>query len=183
MVATGLVMWNISRKKRKNAQGNPPFSHRLVESLNIAVIPGLFIAIASYLTCSRLIPAEMAGRVELERQIFFAVWVLCLVHAMVRTTKSRAWIEQFVAAGTLFVLLPMINAITGGAHLLSSMRHGLWSIAGFDVMALIFGLAFFGIAGKIFRYASLASAREYEEGETGKAFQFEPVPIDSGGHP
>lgn len=180
MVATGLVLWTFTRKRRLDADGRLPFSHHLVESLNIAVIPGLFIATACYLAGSRLIPAEMTTRVDLERQVFFLAWGLCVIHAMLWRNKKKAWIEQFVVAGTLLVLLPVINAMTGGAHLFQSIASGLWPVAGFDLMSSLLGIVFLLAAGKIFRLVSTSSDREPEEDKVGKDLALEPVPVDPG---
>ncbi|MDL2269076.1 PepSY domain-containing protein [Desulfosarcina sp. OttesenSCG-928-A07] len=156
MVASGLVIWTLNRKKRVNSDGQTPFTHRLVDSLNITFIPGMFIAIASFLAGSRLIPVDFAQRVTREQQIFFWTWGICLVHALVRGNKKKAWVEQFVAAGTLFVLLPVVNAVTGGSNLFSSLANSRWSLVGFELIVLILGASFLVTAKKIIRYTPSA---------------------------
>ena len=49
---------------------------------------------------------------------------------------------MLAVAGTLFALVPLLNAATGGAHWGQSVPGGLWRVAGFDAACLLLGLAF-----------------------------------------
>lgn len=135
MAATGMVLWVVKRLPERRKLGYPPRGHRLVEVLNIGSIAGLSVATAAYFWCNRLIPAELAGRGDWEIRGFFAVWLLCLLHPLLRTSRA-AWREQMAMAAILFALLPVLNPLTGGASIVQSIGHGQWSIAGFDLMML-----------------------------------------------
>lgn len=165
MAASGLIMWSMKR-----GQNGDPL-HRMVESLNIAAIPGLFMAIGCFWAASRIIPADITTRSDFEKQVFFIVWVIALLHALLRGNKKQAWAEQLAAAGTVFALLPLINAVTGGAHLASSLANALWPIAGFDVMALLFGATFLLAAKKIVRHAATGGTT----GAKSRAIQLTPA--------
>lgn len=168
MIASGLIIWSVNRKKHEDAFGRFPLGQQLVDILNIAAIPGLFTAIAAYLWISRVIPASLPGRSDGEIGAFFAVWSLCLVHATLRGSKKKAWAEQFAAAGTMTMLLPVVNALTGGAHLGASISGGLWAVAGFDLVALFFGGMFIFGALKIARHAH-GGARQIELGHAAES--------------
>ncbi len=136
MAATGMVLWVVKRLPERRKLGRTPFSHRLVEVLNVGSIAGLSIATAAYFFANRLIPVETAGRADWEIRSFFIVWALCMVHGLLRTHR-RAWVEQLAVAALLFVSLPLLNAATGGLPLPAAMGAGLWSVAGFDLVALV----------------------------------------------
>ncbi|WP_027013990.1 PepSY-associated TM helix domain-containing protein [Comamonas composti] len=139
MAATGMVLWVVKRLPERRKLGRTPWGHRLVEVLNVGSIAGLSLATAAYFWLNRLIPAGMSARSDWEIRGFFVVWLLCLLHPMVRPHR-KAWCEQLALATLLFALLPLLNAMTGGASLLQSIPGGQWSIAGFDLMMLALAL-------------------------------------------
>ncbi|MEG0558343.1 MAG: PepSY-associated TM helix domain-containing protein, partial [Comamonas sp.] len=116
MAATGMVLWVVKRLPERHKLGRTPRAHRLVEVLNIGSIAGLSVATAAYFWFNRLIPADMAGRSDWEIRGFFIVWLLCLIHPLLRPHR-KAWYEQLALAVLLFALLPVLNLLTGGASL------------------------------------------------------------------
>lgn len=136
MTATGMVLWVVKRLPERRKLGRTPRLHRLVEVLNVGAIAGLSIATAAYFFANRLIPVDAAQRSDLEILSFFIVWLLCAVHGLLRSHR-RAWIEQLALAAVMFGSLPLLNAGTGGLPLLAAMDAGLWSVAGFDLVALV----------------------------------------------
>jgi uncharacterized iron-regulated membrane protein len=151
MVASGLVIWSVSRAREEKKTGRVPFGHRLVEVTNIGGICGLLIAIGGYFWASRLIPPDLAGRSEWEISAFFYFWLASLVHALARKPRA-AWVEQLAFAGALFALLPILNAQTGGLSLFGSIYLDQWLVAGFDLCALITGGALLYAARKVYRH-------------------------------
>ena len=136
MAATGMVLWVVKRLPERRKLGRTPLSHRLVEVLNVGSISGLSVATAAYFFSNRLIPVDTAQRSDWEIRCFFLVWVLCAVHALLRSHR-RAWTEQLALAALLYACLPLLNAATGGLPLPAAMSAGLWSVAGFDLVALV----------------------------------------------
>ncbi len=128
MIASGLVLWLVSRQKEREASGCLPRGHRFVEIMNVGGMAGLMLAIAAYFWANRFIPADLADRNALEIQSFFGVWGLSFVHAMWRRHK-RAWVEQLSLGAALFLLVPLLNGLTGGAHLGQSLLRGQWQVA------------------------------------------------------
>ncbi|MGP9811837.1 PepSY-associated TM helix domain-containing protein [Rhodopseudomonas sp. NSM] len=133
MVGTGLVMWIVKRRARLPDPERPYFGFRLVERLNIASIAGLSIAMTAYLWGNRLLPHPLEARAQLEVHLFFAVWALTLLHALLRPAKA-AWIEQLWAATALLALLPVLNALTTQRPLWRSLAEGDWVFAGVELM-------------------------------------------------
>ncbi|WP_332604404.1 PepSY-associated TM helix domain-containing protein [Acinetobacter sp. ESBL14] len=154
MVASGLILWVVKRIPDVQKLGYKPFGHRVVEVLNIAAITGLPIACAAYFIANRFIPAQLAERSPLEINVFFIVWLLCLIHAAIRAHRP-AWLEQLALAAVLFLFMPILNFLTGGQALWMSIYHGQWMIASFDLVCIILGLIFIYSYYKLKRYQGL----------------------------
>lgn len=140
MIASGLVMWLVARKRDREKLGYLPKGHRLVEQLNVAAIAGLICALGGFFWCNRLLPAEMAARADWEINGFFAIWGLCLLHAIVRS-HLKAWREQLLLAALLFITIPLLDGLTGGNFIWQNWQQGQFAIIGFDLTALALGLA------------------------------------------
>ncbi|TXJ07883.1 MAG: PepSY domain-containing protein [Acinetobacter sp.] len=141
MIATGVVLWVVKRTPDVQKLGYKPFGHRVVEVLNVAAIVGLPIACAAYFTANRFIPAHIAERSPIEIKVFFMVWLLSFIHSAIRPHR-HAWLEQLALAAAMFFILPILNFATGGRALWSSIYHGQWMVASFDLICLILGAIF-----------------------------------------
>ena len=136
MVGTGLVMWTVKRRQKLPDPQHPYFGFRLVERLNLASIAGLSIAMTAFMWGNRLLPTTLAGRSDWEIDLFFIVWAVTLLHALVRPAKA-AWVEQLWAASVLLFLLPLLNVMTTQRPLWHSLAQGDWVFAGIDLMCWV----------------------------------------------
>lgn len=147
LIGTGLVLWTVKRRRQHLAASNARvwegFGLRLVETLNVAALAGLPLAIAAYFWANRLLPVELANRSGREFGALFAVWLLAFSYALLRPLH-RAWIEILWAICVAFALLPVLNALTTSRHLAVSIPQRDWVMAGTDItlgaLALVFGL-------------------------------------------
>jgi uncharacterized iron-regulated membrane protein len=155
LIGTGLVMWLGKRRLKHAASGVLPFELRLVEVLNVASMSGLMLAVVSFFWANRLLPTHFAARESWEVQVFFIVWGLSVLHALLRSGKT-AWREQLGLAAVLFTVLPVLDALTAGPYLLAALKAGHWAMPGVDLTALATGL-FLGWMAMKFRSGSQKS--------------------------
>ncbi len=156
MIATGMVLWTVKRSaksqtqaSRKGAAANagtatkPPFGERLVAAINIATLAGLPLACGVYIASNRLIPLGTEGRADVELAWFFSTWGLALLWALacavVRPSRV-GWSVPLGAAGLVWALLPVINALTTHTHLGITLPAGEWVWASMDLAFLATGL-------------------------------------------
>jgi uncharacterized iron-regulated membrane protein len=140
MVATGLLLWAVKeRPKHHKAHADRiGFGLRLVDGLNIGAVAGLPLAMAVYFWANRLVGTGIAQRPDAEIRWFFTAWGIAAVAALVKPGRPM-WRIQLATGGLAFALLPLLNGLTGGAHLGASIAQGLWPVAGFDIVALLLG--------------------------------------------
>lgn len=144
MVATGLILWTVKRRRTAEKSAQPHRGLALVERLNVGTIIGLPIAIAVYFWANRLLPVNFEGRAEWEVNALFLSWGITLFYPVFRSVQ-RAWIELLWLVTALYLLLPLLNLLTTERHLANSLLNGDWAMASFDLTVLIFGLVF-GVA-------------------------------------
>jgi len=170
MVATGLVLWTVKRRQRREkGRAAPDRGLRLVERLNVATIAGLPIAIAAYFWANRLLPVDWPARADWEVHVMFLIWLALFGHAALRPA-ARAWREQVTLGAATFGLLPALNALATERHLGHSIPSGDWVFAGFDLTMLTFGAAFAAAAWLLRRKAvEQAPARTRAAARTAEA--------------
>ena len=140
MIATGLLLWARKRRTRLGKNTAAPRSLVFIERTNLGIIVGLPLGVAAYFWANRLLPVGLEARAEWELHCLFLVWALSFAHAGAREL-ARAWREQVGLLAALFLLLPLLNAVTTDAHLGVSLSQDDWIRAGFDITAFVFGAA------------------------------------------
>lgn len=158
MVATGLILWCVKRAPQQQKQGYKSFGYRVVEVTNITAIIGLPIACAAYFYANRFIPTDVEMRLNWEIRAFFTLWLLTFIYAAIRTYR-QAWLELLLFASVAYALLPIVNFITGGHALWSSIAHGQWMIASFDLMTLAIAILFFFSFYKVKKHKGLPNKK------------------------
>ena len=151
MIATGLVLWVVKRRaqsQRKAAGAAPARGERLVETLNLAALAGLPLAVASYLSANRLLPLQMQARADAELNCFFAAWGLALAVAALLPDR-RGWTLLLALAAAAFASLPAVNAFTTGVHLGVTLPAGEWAWAGMDLSFLAVGASLGALAWRM----------------------------------
>ncbi len=160
MIATGLMLWVVKRRQqsaRKQAAGATDWGMRIVETLNVAALAGLPLAIAVFFAANRLVPVSMAGRADVELQAFFTAWALTL--AIAAAVPARTGWRVLLALGALvYAALPVLNALTTHAHLGMTLPAGDWAVAGVDLGFLVTGALLALVAWKVPRAAPRQTA-------------------------
>jgi uncharacterized iron-regulated membrane protein len=147
MVATGLLFWVHSRRKKHAKLGLRGTA--VVEGLAVGSITGTIVSTLAFLIANRALPPDWPGRQGIEVGAFYAVWILCFAHAWLR--PRLAWAEQcwlIAAGGTLAVIL---NALTTGMPIPIALARGQFAVAGVDSVMLIEALAAAAIAVRLGR--------------------------------
>lgn len=145
MIATGLLHWTQARNKsHRGARLNVA----LMNTMNIATIPGVIAATGAFLLVNRVVDshgpfAAVAGR-DAEVYAFFGVWLLSALHALLRVLQQRqqghlqAWREQCWAIGILAMAAVGMNWATTGDHLIKTVFvEPYWPVAAVDMSLLV----------------------------------------------
>lgn len=140
-IATGFLFF-VGKRKQQHARAGDPGS-RWVDALAVTAVTGMVIAAVGMLVANRLLPADLAGKGDWEKLAFWGLWVLALLHALVRSAPvaqariNPAWREQCWMLASLAVAAVMLNAITTGDHLIKTVfTDPYWPVAGVDLILL-----------------------------------------------
>ncbi|MDN5507217.1 MAG: PepSY domain-containing protein [Comamonas sp.] len=169
MMASGAILFMVKRRGKHLGRQAGEFGsatarvYRLVEGLNVAAIAGLGLGCIGYLWANRLVPVGLPHRTSWELAVFFGLWSLALVHALVRA-PAVAWQEQLGLLAALCLLLPLLNWITVGDSLPAQIARGDWESAGVELSAMALGLP----AAWAWHYLRRRSARSESPVSAGK---------------
>lgn len=109
LAATGLILWVVKRRTRSAAH-DPGL--RVADTLNLATIAGLAVALAAYFAANRLLPASLPERDVWEVWTMFGAWALCLGWAMVRRDRI-AWAAMTALAGLGMAVAAISDVVMG----------------------------------------------------------------------
>lgn len=181
MIAAGLILWVIKRRPQQllKAQG-PDFGHRLVESLNLGMMIGLPIAIASYFWANRLLDVNFSARSAWEMHILFITLLTAILYPLIRglifktsfiKNIQSSWVELLWIAALAYGLLPLLNAITTERSLLQSIATGDWLFVSMDFVFLT--------TAAIFAYAAKFMQRKLHKTQSTSSKAINPNTISS----
>ncbi len=145
MIATGMILWATKRREKATRSGGKSLGLMLVEYSNVGIITGLPLSIAVYFWANRIIPADLLGREYWEINSLFIAWAIMLLHPFILVKQysyHSIWIQQLTLTSALYLLLPLLNAITSDKNLFATLLQKDWAMAGFDIAMVILGLCF-----------------------------------------
>lgn len=159
LIASGLVLWTVSRRRKLPDPAKPYFGFRLVEVMNVGAVMGIVLAIASFFWASRLLPADLAAeRPVWEGRVFLLVLAATILYSALRPQR-RAWSETAWAAAFAFAAIPLISAATGGRNLPRSIAEGDWAMVTLDLVMLVLAGGFVFMARRAARQPALAAPK------------------------
>jgi len=158
LIASGLVLWTVSRRRKLPNPAKPHFGFRLVEVMNVGAVMGLPLAIAGFFWADRLLPADLAERPAVEGRIFLATIAATIAYSALRPQK-RAWTETAWLAALGFAAIPLLSAATGGRNLVASLAAGDWAMVALDLTLVALGGGFLFMARRAGRVAAPAPRR------------------------
>ncbi|MBW7902130.1 MAG: PepSY domain-containing protein [Rhodocyclaceae bacterium] len=147
-IATGFIFF-VEKRKRQHAQAGGQGA-RAVDALAATTVTGMLIATLGILIANRLLPESLPagwpGRGDVERYVFWGVWLLAMAHAFWRSAPvaagriAPAWREQCWAIAGLAPAAVLLNWATTGDHLFKTLAEPYWPVAGLDLSLLVGGL-------------------------------------------
>ncbi|MGP5209540.1 PepSY-associated TM helix domain-containing protein [Psychrobacter alimentarius] len=141
MIATGLVLWTVKRRRQMVNMDKPYLGFWLVEKFNIATLAGLPLAMVGLLWLNRLLPLEMTARAKWEVDGFFMIWAGSFVLTLLLPSR-HAWrvLLSLVTLSLLFT--PFLNSLTTERGFFQSVLNGDALFISFDIAFLILALIF-----------------------------------------
>ncbi|WP_022977338.1 PepSY-associated TM helix domain-containing protein [Nevskia ramosa] len=139
-IVTGFVFF-VEKRKRQHSERRRSGA-RWADALAVTTVTGMVVATLAILVANRLLPEDLAQRDLWEKSSFWAAWMLCLVHAIWRSSAvlkartSPAWAEQCWTIVVLAIGAVVLNAVTTGDHLFKTLSEAYWPVAGTDLMLL-----------------------------------------------
>jgi uncharacterized iron-regulated membrane protein len=130
LIGAGLLLWQQARKRR---HGRSP-AIRFVEGLSVGATTGMIFATTAFLLANRVLPQAIGARAAWEIRLFFIAWAASFAHAWLR--PRFAWIEQCRAIAAAAAAAVVLNAVTTGDTLLSTIGRDEWAVAGVDLILL-----------------------------------------------
>jgi hypothetical protein len=138
-------LWATKRREKARRIGAEDPGLKLVEYSNVGIVVGLPIAIAVYFWANRIVPIDIENRASWEVNSLFITWFVMLIAPFIlakKLTLQALWVKQLLLASALYLLLPILNALTSDKNLVSVLLQGDWVMAGFDLTMILFGLMF-----------------------------------------
>lgn len=139
-IATGLVFF-VKKRKQKHLEDGVRGA-RIVDALVVTTVTGTLVATLTMLAINRLLPGDLPHRGDWEERSFFIAWALAFAHAVLRTSHgpsgrvAPAWREQCWAVAGLALGAVVLNWVSTGDHLLSTISRRYWPVAGVDLALL-----------------------------------------------
>lgn len=136
-IATGFIFF-VEKRKRQHAERGAGGA-RWADALAVTSVTGMLIAAAAILVANRLLPTDLPDRGLWEERVFWGAWLAAFAHAWWRTKPvlqarlAPAWQEQCWAVAALAASAAVLNWLTTGDHLLTTLGSGYWPVAGVDL--------------------------------------------------
>lgn len=112
LAGSGLVVFLM---KRRRSSGENAF-FRLAEALTVTVITGFPIATLGLFWANRCLPVALTGRIMAEIDLFFALWALFAIHALLlclRRHAAAAWRQHLYCLALAGCMLPLVDLLSG----------------------------------------------------------------------
>lgn len=141
MIATGLVLWTVKRRRQLIDMDKPYAGFWLVEKLNIATLVGLPLAMVGFLWLNRLLPLDMTTRAKWEIDGFFMIWAGSLLLTL-WCSNRHAWRILLSLVTLLLLFTPLLNSLTTERGFFQSVLSRDMLFISFDVACFILALLF-----------------------------------------
>ncbi len=108
-ILSGNLLWIERRRIKRLGRFD-----RILAKLTSGGCAGLPLAVAAIFLANQLLPLGADGRVGLEKLVFFAAWGGALAYAFARGKAAESARHLLFAAGALFLVVPLLDALRTG---------------------------------------------------------------------
>ncbi|RFC37475.1 MAG: hypothetical protein DID92_2727743214 [Candidatus Nitrotoga sp. SPKER] len=133
----------MEKRRQQHAKAGEQGS-RVVDALTVTTVTGMVIAAIGMLVINRMLPTDLADKEDWEQLGFWGIWVLAMLHAIVRSAPvaqarmSPAWCEQCWVIAALAMTAVALNMLTTGDHLIKTVfTDTYWPVVGVDLSLLV----------------------------------------------
>jgi uncharacterized iron-regulated membrane protein len=145
---SGNLLWIESRRNRRSAAQSR--SSRTMAQLTLGVSLGCMAGVSAAFIASRVLPAELAHRVQHVEMAYFAMFFGAIVWALLRP-PVRAAHELLLACASITAAIPVTNAVITGVMPWHSIAAADWLTISVDLAAIAFAWMFWRMARAVRR--------------------------------
>lgn len=151
MVASGLVLWTVKRRRKLPDPDKPRLGFWIVERLNIATVGGFPLGCAAFLFANRIVPIGVADRAEMEIAILFYVWGAAALFALIAAPRI-AWTVLLYSTAAALLATPLYDAVLLEPSLSAWVRQEDWTMIGVELVLLALSAGFACTARAVARH-------------------------------
>lgn len=146
-IVTGIMLWVERRKGRGAGTGQ---NHRFLCSLSVGICTGLPLA-----TVMSFYAARLTDHLAPDDRVFwigvgyFGSCIAALLYSGLRKKHRTATRDLLLATSVACLLVPLMNYVSSGHHIISYVRAGNIPAATVDIMMFCFGLILLYVGKKI----------------------------------
>lgn len=145
---SGNLLWIEARRNRRSAVQSR--SSRTMAQLTLGVSLGCIAGVSAAFVASRVLPADLAERVQYVETAYFALFFAAIVWALLRP-PIRAAHELLLACAAITAAVPVTNAVATGVMPWNSIVAGDWVMLGVNGVAIAFTWMFARMARAVHR--------------------------------
>lgn len=149
VIITGVLIWLKARDKKTNSIKQKKFINR-VGAWYMGVSLGILPAIALLFILAKTIPIS-SNKDSLTSTIFFSFWAAFLVYSIAIKDTFKINKMALLIAGIFGVFIPIINGITSGYWIWTSINNRYYNMLTVDLFWLLLGSSSFVIVLKLKR--------------------------------
>ena len=161
LAVSGAMIW-IERRVYGSTGSLSVASYRRISRLTVGACAGVVLATALLFHLQLLVLSQVNNTTPWIISGFFGSWAAAIAWSMLRSNDYQTTRELLALTGALAALVPVVNGVVTGSHVLNAFARGHWVTAGTDAVLFLIGI------GLIYIAARLPSERPVRKGKYGR---------------